>query len=131
MELGENADGLRMRRAYLALQGAAVFVWWALIGLVPAARQPFLPLQAPSSVLYAFLVPDCVVLGAGSLACARLWRGGAPPPALWVVAGALWYTTAYVLGLWLSGELAVPGPVLMTLASLGTAWATRAPGVRR
>ncbi len=130
MNPGTGAE-LRTRRAYLAIQGGAVLAWWVVIALFPAARQPFLPLQAPPGVLYAFLVPDCVVLGAGSLACAHLWRGGAPPPVLWVVAGALWYTTAYVVALWLTGELGAPGPVLMMLASLGTAWAVGARGTSR
>lgn len=122
---------IRSRRAYLALQGAGVFGWWAMVAALPAARELFLPLHASSAFLYAFLAPDCIVLGVGSVATSWTWRHGSPPVTLWVVAGALWYTTAYLMGLWLAGELPVAGPVLMTLASLGTAWATRVPDPSR
>ena len=60
----------RLAVVYLALQGAAVLAWWALLLAVPASRALFTADGAPDAVLLAFLLGDVLLVGLGSVAAA-------------------------------------------------------------
>lgn len=69
----------RLAVAYLAVQGVGVLAWWGLLLAVPASRALFTADGAPDGVLLAFLLPDVVLVGAGSLVAA----GGISRGARW------------------------------------------------
>lgn len=110
----------RTARLYLGVQGLAVLVWWTLPVVATHTNDPFLPVNASPWFLHAFLPGDLIIVGFGSLVTARLWSKPVAPRFLWVIAGALWYTTAYLGALFFAGEIRLAGPVLMLAASLGT-----------
>lgn len=119
---------MRMKRAYLAAQGVLVPTWWLSLFVAPQLRARFLPIEGPAAFLFAFLPPDILIVSAGSIWAAVSWRtASSPPVAGWVVAGALWFTTVYLVGLWYVAAVSAWGPMLMILASLGTAWALKSP----
>ena len=78
--------------------------WWALMGLVPASRAHFLPAAMGDASLWAFLVPDVLLVALPSLvAWSRLpdrpeearWTswfvlGGLAYSAVWSLAASLW-----------------------------------------
>lgn len=117
----------RAARFYLAFQGVAVLAWWVALFALPSFERVFLPTSASPAFLYAFLTGDVLIVGFGSLVAARSRSSSAPPRLLLVVAGALWYATLYLVGLWASGEIAAAGPLLMIAASVGTGWTLAAP----
>jgi hypothetical protein len=113
---------------YLTVQGVAVAVWWILLLLVPAAREPFLAPGAPESTLFAFMLPDLAIyassslLAAYGLAVGRAWAWSV----LCFHAGAALYATLYALtlpllsgGAWLGAAMMAPAllvlPVLLWL----------------
>ncbi len=116
---------------YLALQGAAVFGWWALMFFVEASRDWFVPAGEPTAGLSRFWLPD-LVLASASWACAwgalreRTWVA----TATWWLAGVCCYPTMYCLALsvrtdsgWLaSGCMAAMSGGCLVVASIqGTA----------
>ncbi len=115
------ADASKRRAVviYLRVQGVSVLVWWLVLLVAPGARAAFVPHAASSTFLFAFLPADILIVAVGSLVAAHRWRGDGPPASAWLVAGALWYATAYVAVLWASGEMGPAGPSLMLLASMG------------
>ena len=119
---------LRMKRAYLATQGLLVLAWWVSLIVAPQLRGLFQPTDGPLAFLFAFLPPDILMVSGGSIWAALRWRTPSSPPAqVWIVAGALWFTTIYLVGLWYFAAIPATGPVLMVMASLGTAWAVISP----
>lgn len=109
---------------YLGAQAVLVAAWWIVLWLVPASRGPFLPAAWPEAALFAFVVPDVVVIVAGSAIAAfgslraRTWT----PSMLFALLGAVLYAT-----LWCVGCVVATGEgwlcVAMMIASLaGTAW---------
>lgn len=125
----------RVAAAYLALQGAAVLAWWAMLWLAPATRAAFTPPGWPRSTLLAFWLPDLALAAGGSLAAAWLTLRGSPARVAgsWFVAGAMAYGTLYCLGAslaaggaWLSVALMVPG----ALASIAVALLASVPPAR-
>lgn len=106
---------------YLVLQGVGVYLWWAMLLLLPESRGPFLAPGAPDSTLLAFIGADLTVFGGGSLAAAyglwhgRNWAWGV----LCGVAGASVYGGLYAAGLpllsgggWLGALLMLPAIVV-------------------
>jgi protein-S-isoprenylcysteine O-methyltransferase Ste14 len=84
--------------AYFALQGAAVFVWWALLLGAPHSRNWF-RMGHSDAILLAFWLPDAVLMGAGSLVASALcfWNSKLIPITLWGICGAVCYATLYCL----------------------------------
>jgi len=122
-----------MRRAlpalYLALQGLLGIAWWAMVLAWPEVCERFTPPGAPRYVLYAFWLPDLVIVVAGSfgaafaIAKARPWA----PPAAWLTAGGVTYATFYFLllsvysgGAWAATIVMVPAFVLTLACALAT-----------
>jgi hypothetical protein len=83
--------------AYLCVQALVVAAWWIVMVVSPAARAPFVVPGWPAATLFAFALPDALLLVAGSLAAAaglvrqRAWAR----PLLWCIAGAALYATAW------------------------------------
>ena len=112
------------------LQGLAVLAWWAFLAGVPAGRDLFAPGDADPGFLWAFLPADLLLVAGGSLAAARAWTSSSVPTILWVAAGGLWYATLYVSVLWYLSLIPPLGPVMMLVASAGTAWTVAGPSDR-
>lgn len=106
---------------YLALQGLAVAVWWLLIALLPAVRAAFRPAPEPQ-VLDAYLLPDLVLLAAGSLLAGWLvLRASAwAAPTTAVVLGSMAYATLHLTAWSARSGHGWPGVALMGLAVLAT-----------
>jgi hypothetical protein len=113
---------------FLVVQGVAVFAWWVLLLLLPAAREPFLAPNAPEPTLFAFLLPDLAIYAGSSLLSAyglsadRAWAWSV----LTFHSGAALYATLYALtlpllsgGAWLGAAMMAPAllvlPVLLWL----------------
>lgn len=114
---------------YLAIQGAAVVLWWALLWLAPATRAHFLPSTSwPESVLFAFALPDLLFAAVGSLAAAlALHRGYHAARALQLlVAGGIGYATLWCIGALLVCGGGGLGALLMIASMAGTAWTLHA-----
>lgn len=87
----------RLATWYFAAQGIAVPAWWLTLYASPGSRAAFLPDARLEPSFAAFVVPDCAVLGFGSLAVCYL---GGPRPHVakrlaLLVFGALLYATLY------------------------------------
>jgi len=118
----------RLAALYLATQASLVAAWWLLLWTWPAAREPFLPADWPEATLFAFVLPDVVLLVVGSLATAHALRRERPwaRAALAALLGAVLYAT-----LWCIGTLVATGDgwlacAMMAGSSAGTAWALAA-----
>lgn len=124
----------RLAPHYFAIQGLLVALWWMSLALRPEFRAHFQAPGGTEAFLLAFLLPDLLLLAAGSLATTygiafgRRWASSAA----WLVAGATAYATLYCLalaaatgGAWLSVVLMVPAAILSVLFALATADASR------
>lgn len=121
----------RLAATHLLLQGIGVISWWMLLLAVPSARAPFTAAGAPDAVLMAFLLPDLVFVGAGSLVAAvgllraRIWAW----PVLLVHATAAVFAGLYCLTLPLwsggSGWLAAVPMLPVAVVPAGIAWLLR------
>lgn len=110
--------------AYLIVQGVAVYLWWAVLLLFPAAREPFKAPGAPDATLLAFIGADLLLYGGGSLFAAyglarRLSWGWMM---LCIDVGASVYAALYALALpllsgggWLGALMMVPALVVSPL----------------
>jgi len=64
----------RSASIYFAIQGTAVFAWWAILGLAPSTRSLF-QMGESETVLLSFWLPYTILLGPGSLIAAILcWK---------------------------------------------------------
>jgi hypothetical protein len=86
---------------FLMLQAAGTSIWWVVLLLYPASRQPYLADGAPDSTLFPFVVPDMVFYILGSLIVA--WGLARKKPWAWPVlcvhTGAIVYSALYGLAL--------------------------------
>jgi hypothetical protein len=102
---------------YPLAQGLGALGWWIVLWRWPCARAYFKANSAPDSTLLAFLLPDLVVLIAGSLvgAYAIATRQRWELPAMYVLAGASIYAALYCWGLTIAtGGEGLLGAVLMS-----------------
>ncbi len=72
IRLAQIHDPRWLIRPFYVIQAAAVATWWALLWTWPAARKPFLVDGMGWSVFRGFMLPDALLLVAGSLVAA--WR---------------------------------------------------------
>ncbi|MCA8978061.1 MAG: hypothetical protein KDC98_25265 [Planctomycetes bacterium] len=112
---------------FLWTQAALVAAWWGLLALVPESRQLFGFGDWPEMVLFAFALPDAVVLVAGSATTAVGLSRGRP----WalhtfamVVGGALYAQLWCLAAMWLAGGGAMPSAT-MGLCVVVNAWCFR------
>jgi hypothetical protein len=110
------------KRTYLVIQGLAILIWWVLLLNIESMRDAFALSGTQFTLLLAFFPADVIFVVGGSFITAWLWRKPQCPRLLWMTAGALWYATAYVLALRVAGVMDSLGAIMMTLASIGTAW---------
>ncbi|CAA9315654.1 MAG: hypothetical protein AVDCRST_MAG89-1379 [uncultured Gemmatimonadetes bacterium] len=117
-----TVDIRRVTAAYFAFQGVAIVAWWIVLWRVPSVRGWFVAPGWTEASLLAFLVPDLVIGGAGSMLAAWLvlrasrWSG----PALWLVAGAVLYATLYCVAASIAADGAWLNVALMTPAALAS-----------
>lgn len=124
--LSADRDGLpgmadRVLRWFWVAQAALVTGWWLILWWSPAARGWFGFGDWPEAVLLAFVVPDGVVLVAGSALAARA-VGPRRLVLAWLVTGGCWYACLWCL----SASLASGGGWLGCVAMAGMAFANLA-----
>lgn len=114
----------RKRVPVLFLWHQAVLVagWWTMLGLAPASRKYFLFADWPEATLFAFVLPDGILLVCGSVLAAiglQRQRAWALRTFAIVLGGAL-YAMLYCLAASLfagGGELATPLMALCVAAN--------------
>lgn len=105
---------------YYLIQGLAVVAWWSLLFARPESRQWF-ALEANSlTTLWAFWLPDLLIIGPFSLAAAVLIikANRFAMSAMWLVTGAVTYATLYTLAIVMMTDHGWFGAVLMLPATL-------------
>jgi len=109
----------RSASIYFAIQGAAVFVWWALLAFVPSSRS-FFQMGESETVLLSFWLPDTVLLGPGSLLAAALCWKSHPYKSIvaWFVSGLVAYACFYSFAFALMTDTGWLGVVLMVPATI-------------
>ncbi len=113
------ASSPRRAAGYFALQGIAVLLWWAGLGLVPSIRPWFFPLGDLRAHFLVFAPADLVVLAPASLAAAGVIVRDAKhaSAAAWLAAGATLYAAAATLGWAVAVDAPIASPLLMLLAA--------------
>lgn len=108
--------------AFYALQGAGVILWWAILHALPATRGWFFPSGEIDAVLAAFMLPDLVVLGMGSLLTAFALRRqtGAVRPLAWLVAGAANYAMLFTIHWTVTVDAPILSLALMAASGMGS-----------
>lgn len=112
----------RTAAIYYLLQGISVIVWWAMLVAAPESRDWF-QLEAKSQLsLFAFWLPDAVLIAPGSLIAAYLIniRNRFGTAAMWLLTGAVSYATLYTLAFAMMTDRGWLGVVLMLPAMLWT-----------
>jgi hypothetical protein len=113
---------------YLGAQAVLVAAWWIVLWLEPSSRAPFLPTGWPDSALFAFVVPDLVVIVCGSAMAAfgvrdnRAWTR----PVLLVLFGAVFYATMWCFGCVVTTGEGWLSVAMMVARLAGTGWALSA-----
>jgi protein-S-isoprenylcysteine O-methyltransferase Ste14 len=112
----------RSAAVYFAFQGAAVIAWWLLLIFVPASRAYF-KMGDSDAALFAFWLPDLLLIALGSFAAAALCFADSRliSAALWFVAGANGYAALYCLAFALLTDSGWLGVALMLPAMLWSA----------
>lgn len=106
--------------AYYLIQGLAVAGWWGLLITYPESRGWF-ALQSDSlATLWAFWLPDLLLIGPGSFAVALAIkkRFRYVEHLAWLVTGGVTYATLYTLALAMITDRGWLGAVLMLPATL-------------
>lgn len=106
--------------AYFALQGIAVFAWWAVLWLYPPSRRYFALEAGSETSLLAFWLADLTFLGVGSIVTSYLCRRDHEYKqiAAWFVTGAVAYAAIYCLTFALITDVGWPGVTLMLPAMI-------------
>ncbi len=97
----DERRAIRIVAAYFALQGLAIVAWWGLLTTQPEWIEPFLAHGTPPRDLFAFRLPDVILLAFGSLVGSVLiflhsrWAGFIVN----LVGGGLAYATLYCVAL--------------------------------
>ncbi|HEX8565244.1 MAG TPA: isoprenylcysteine carboxylmethyltransferase family protein [Pyrinomonadaceae bacterium] len=99
---------------YFAFQSAAVVVWWLLLIFFPESRAYF-RMGDSDATLFAFWLPDLLLIGVGSFAAATLCYADSKlaSAAMWFVAGAISYAALYCLAFALLNDSGWLGVALM------------------
>jgi len=105
---------------YFLLQGVTVVAWWLLLISVPASREWFRLDPGSLTTLWAFWLPDLLLIAPVSLTAAGLVRKGHSyaEPAAWLVTGAVTYATLHTFAMTMMTDLGWLGVVLMIPAML-------------
>ncbi|MBK9155833.1 MAG: isoprenylcysteine carboxylmethyltransferase family protein [Chloracidobacterium sp.] len=112
----------RTAALYYLLQGLGVIAWWILLVAYPESRGWF-QLEANSQLsLFAFWLPDALLIAAGSLITAYLTfsRNRFESAATWLLTGAVSYAMFYTLAFAMMTDRGWLGVVLMMPSMLWT-----------
>lgn len=105
---------------YLAIQGIATLLWWAVLLIAPMSRRLFLPAEWPDLVLTTLLLPDFLLFAGASLAAS--WAISKRQPwwkaVLLLHLGASGYATLTSIAIFLATREAALSVVLMLPAFL-------------
>ncbi len=114
-----------LRVTYLGTQAILVVAWWMSLSY-PSARASFLPGSTLEPAFAAFLVPDLVLVVAGSLVAAVLvlLRSRARLAICCCLLGAVAYATLYTVAWTVAVSAPWFGAALMVLALVGTTLVT-------
>lgn len=110
----------RNAAVYFLAQGFAVAGWWVVLITVPRSRSYF-QLEADSlTTLWAFWLPDLILIGPLSIVSGLLItvRNRFASSAAWMVTGAVSYATLYTLAMVMMTDAGWLGVVLMLPAML-------------
>ncbi len=110
----------RTAALYFLLQGISVIAWWAVLAAMPESRDWF-RLEANSQLsLFAFWLPDAVLIAPGSLVVSYLIHSNNrfETAATWLLTGAVSYATLYTLAFAMMTDRGWMGVVLMLPAML-------------
>lgn len=110
----------RNAAVYFLAQGFAVVGWWLMLITVPRSRIYF-QLEADSlTTLWAFWLPDLILIGPLSIVAGLLIfdRNRFASAATWMVTGAVSYATLYTLAIAMITDAGWLGVVLMLSAML-------------
>jgi hypothetical protein len=118
---------------YLVLQAVTIALWWLVMWLVPAARVPFVVAGLPDRTLFAFVIPDVVLLVVGSLFAAIAVRAQdeRARPLLWLLLGAVGYATLWCIGTNVASGAGFWSTAVMTPACLAMGWTVAVGEPRR
>ncbi len=105
---------------YYFVQGFAVIGWWVLLVWYPESREWFRMEPRSLTTLWAFWLPDLLLIGPGSLAAAVLVyrRFRFAEHLMWLVTGTVAYATLYSLAISMMTDRGWLGVVLMLPATL-------------
>lgn len=106
--------------AYYLIQGLVVMGWWGLLITRPDTRRWFALESSSLTTLWAFWLPDLLIIGPVSLLAAILisLRNRYATSAMWLVTGGVTYATLYTLAIVMMTDHGWPGVVLMLPATL-------------
>jgi hypothetical protein len=113
---------MQLAGSYFAMQALAFVGWWAFLLARPDVQAPFFPDGIPSAAMFAFAVPDGLLVIVGSmLACVFLRRCSDLGVAFGVLAaGAVDYAALYVdAWSWIAGGGWL-GELLMSTAGVAS-----------
>lgn len=106
--------------AYYLIQSLTVIGWWVLLVAYPESRTWFALESRSLLTLWAFWLPDLLIVGPLSLIAAVLIhrRNVYATAAMWLVTGAVTYATLYTFALVMMTDRGWLGAVLMLPATL-------------
>ena len=106
--------------AYFALQGLAVMGWWVLLAARPESREWFRLEDDSLTTLWAFWLPDLLLIGPFSFVASYLIHQESryADAAAWLVTGAVTYATLYTTAIAMMTDVGWLGVVLMLPATL-------------
>ncbi len=110
---------------FLWSQAIAVAVWWLTLWWAPALRPWFVIGDWPPATLFAFALPDglVIVLGSATVAFGLQHRWAWASPLLCALAGAVVYATLWCVGANLTTGTGWLSTSLMLVSGVGTVWA--------
>jgi len=109
---------------YFNVQAGAVALWWLMLYAAPSSRAWFFPAGKLEDPLLAFVIPDLVVLSAGSALAALLRhrRRSSARWAAWFVSGAVWYAASYTVAWAVLLDAPLLSVALMLAAAFGSVY---------
>lgn len=114
--------------AYFAMQGIAVFLWWAILWLYPGSRRYFVLESGSELSLLAFWMADLLFLGLGSIVTAYLCLRDHEYKqfGVWFVTGTIAHSSIYCFSFallsdtgWLGVTLMIPTMIWSGVFAIG------------
>lgn len=112
---------------YLIVQALGTVVWWGMLLSTPQSMGWFQPAGWTTQSLLGFLLPDLVLLVAGStITSFAVWTEKSwSTLAIWMLVAAVWYPTLYCIGVsFMTDQAWIASATMATMAGLTLATAT-------